>query len=161
MPFALTTIGILLIITGFQNTYQQFGKQLVKDFSGDGNFFYWGLAIGIIGAIGYVKALEGFSRAFMALIIVTIFLNKQNQGFFNQLTTALSSGSNTPVKRIGAPLPQNTGAGNNGGKSSGLGDVISGGSAIDDLTGGIAGDFLDGIGGDVLDEGLGILGGFF
>lgn len=97
MPFALVTIGILLVITGFQNTYAQLGSQISKDFTGPGNFTYWVLALGIVGALGYNDTLKPFSRAFMALIIVGIFLS--NNGFFAKLNPAIVSGTNTK------PLP--------------------------------------------------------
>lgn len=99
MPFALVIIGMLLIVTGFQNTYKQMGVLVSGEFSGPNNFFYWLVAIGVIGALGYAKSLEGFSRAFMALIIVVIFLS--NKGFFSQLNPAIQAGSSTSILPIG------------------------------------------------------------
>ncbi len=98
MPFALVTIGLLLVITGFQNTYSQLGSQVVKDFSGQGNFTYWIIALFVVGAIGYNETLKPFSRAFMALIIIGIFLSR-GKGFFSQFNKAIDAGTST------SPLP--------------------------------------------------------
>lgn len=126
MPFALLTIGMLLIITGFQDTYKQFGTQLEKDFSGPNSFIYFLVAIGAVGAIGYVKELESFSRAMLALIIVALFLGAVNKGgFLNNLTGGLQSGSNSPVDPIGTPLQ----GGNGGSSSSGSGGSSSSGGS--------------------------------
>lgn len=95
MPFALATIGLLLIVSGARDTYQAFGSQLQKDFTGPGNFTYWIVALGSVGALGYSDTLRPFSRAFMALIIVAIFLSKG--GFFQQFQSALASGPVQPV----------------------------------------------------------------
>jgi len=115
MPFALTIIGMLLIVTGFQNTYAALGAQVAGDFTGKNNFIYWFVAIAVVGAIGYAKPLQNFSRAFMALIIVSIFLS--NKGFFTKFNAALSSGSAPADTTVGVPL-------------SGSGGASSGGSSI-------------------------------
>jgi hypothetical protein len=129
MPFALTLIGLLLIITGFQNTYKAFGAQVVGDFSGNGNFFYWILSLGAIGSLGYIKGFEGFSRAFMALVIIVmvIGLYKKNPNIFKDLQTGVNTGSNTPVNPIGAPLAASSGGsgGGSGGNSGGGLDIGS------------------------------------
>lgn len=122
MPFALLFIGMILIITGFQNTYSAFGQQVQKDFSGSGSFVYWLAAIGIVGALGYIKDLQGFSRVFMLLIIVALFLEPGNNSLFANLKSGLSAGSTTPVNPVGTPLPASGGAssgGSGGGSSSG------------------------------------------
>lgn len=88
MPFALITIGLLLVIVGVQGTQQQFGQQLYKDFSGPGNFVYWIIALGVVGSLGYIPSLKSFSRWFMALIIVAMFLANDksgNVGFFQRI----------------------------------------------------------------------------
>jgi hypothetical protein len=115
MPFALLVVGLVLIVTGFQNTYKQMGQQVVSDFTGQGNFFYWLIAIGVIGALGYVKSLEMFSRAFMALIIIMIFIS--NKGFFSQINPQISAGSSTPILPAGGNATVSGSAASGGGFS--------------------------------------------
>lgn len=100
MPFALVFIGLLLIVTGAKNTYREFGAELTADFTGQGNFTWWIASLGTIGALGYIKELQTFSRLFMTLIIVAMILS--NRGVFAQATSALQSGPKTP-----ASAPQN------------------------------------------------------
>lgn len=120
MPFALSIIGILLIVVGFQNTYKEFGKQLASDFTGDNNFIYWIASLGVIGALGYIESLKKFSRIFMALIIIVMVL--VNRGLFDKLMQAIREGTSEAPEYIGAPLPEK-GGGGGGGISAG--DAIS------------------------------------
>lgn len=113
MPFALIFAGLMLIITGFQNTYQPFGKLVAGDFTGPNNFIYWVISISLVGALGYNKDLQPFSRAFMGLIILDMIIS--NKGVFAKLNTALSSGTSQSDTTIGASLP---GSGTSGSSSS-------------------------------------------
>lgn len=96
MPFALVLIGLVLIVTGAKNTHRAFGRTLVGDFTGPANFTYWLAAIGSIGALGYIEKIRPFSRAFMVLIIVAMFL--ANGGFFDRLQQALRTGPIAPPR---------------------------------------------------------------
>jgi hypothetical protein len=118
MPFVLVLAGLLLIVTGAKGTYSQFGQQLSKDFTGDGNFTYWIASIGAVGSIGYIDALKEVSRLFLALILIAMVLS--NRGVFQQFQNALKSGpskiessplaapSTTPAPRgdVGTPLQE-------------------------------------------------------
>lgn len=105
MPFALVIIGLILIVSGARNTYQQLGAQLVSDFTGPGNFTYWLVAIGAVGSIGYVKALRSVSHLFLALVVITMVL--KNGGIFDKITSFLKSG---PIAPTAAPS-QSSGSG--------------------------------------------------
>lgn len=133
MPFALLVIGLILIVTGFQNTYAQFGAQLDEDFTGQNNFFYWVIAIGLIGALGYIKSLQGFSRAVMALILIAMFLTMRNgsaQGaeFFSSFNSQLSAGTTTAPLPAGGSAGATTGGSGASGSSGGglnLGSILN------------------------------------
>lgn len=94
MPFALVTIGLLMIVVGARGTHRAFGAQVSADFTGQGSFLYWIAAIGSVGALGYIETFRTFSHIFMSLIIIAMFLG--NQGFFAKLKEAIDKG----------PLPQ-------------------------------------------------------
>ncbi len=104
MAIPLLIIGLLMVITGGRGTYAQFGSQVASEFQGQNSFTYWLLAIGILGAVGYITPLQKISRMLMALVILVIFL--ANKGFFAKFTAALKQG---PVKPNA--LPQSSGAG--------------------------------------------------
>lgn len=136
MPFALVFIGMLLFITGFQNTYKELGSQVAKDFSGPGNFIYWMVAIGVIGALGYAKSLEMFSRWSLALLLIVMFLAKnggfsQGQKFFQSIAPALDAGSKTAPLPAGGLDPVIYGGGGAGGDSGGGFNI---GQAVDIAT---------------------------
>lgn len=109
MPFALVTIGLLMIVVGARGTHRAFGAQLATDFTGDRNFLYWIAAIGSVGALGYIETFRTFSHVFMSLIIVAMFLG--NEGFFAKLKDAIdkgpigSSGSVAPDKSFKSAAP--------------------------------------------------------
>lgn len=94
MPFALVIVGLILVVTGARNSYAALGQQLMSDFTGAGNFIYWIVAIGIVGAIGYYSPLKNFSRLFMVLIIIALFLS--NQGVFAKFTQSINAGPQQP-----------------------------------------------------------------
>jgi hypothetical protein len=94
MPFALVTVGLILVITGVKDTYLAMGQLVKGDFVGKGNFLYWIAALGIVGSVGYVERLRGFANAFMALIIIAMVL--KNGGVFSQFKAALASGPVSP-----------------------------------------------------------------
>jgi hypothetical protein len=99
MPFALATIGLLLIIAGARGTAGKLKDLLVADFTGDKNFFMWIIAIGGAGSLGYIPEFRQFSRTFMALIIIAMILSQK--GFFAKFVEAFqglsaSSGDSAP-----------------------------------------------------------------
>jgi len=108
-----------MIVIGFQDTYKQAGTLIAGDLTGKNNFIYWIAAMGIVGGLGYIKGLENFSRALLALVLVVIFLS--NKGFFAQLSSSLSSGTSQAPATIGANLQ---------GGSSGSSSTSGGGSGI-------------------------------
>lgn len=125
MPFALVIVGILMIVTGVQGTYAQFGNQVAQDFTGPGNFFYWIVAVGIIGAIGYAAPLQGISRLFMALVIIAMVLSDSKKGLFNSLTNALKSGPVQPLPVSGSATAADNSANAQNPGSAMIGSITS------------------------------------
>lgn len=94
MGFAILFVGLLMVITGARGTYAQFGTQIASEFRGPNNFAYWFIAIGSIGALGYIQSLQTISRYLMALILLSLFLS--HRGFFAQFNAALKTGPVAP-----------------------------------------------------------------
>ncbi len=115
MPFFFVFVGVLLIVTGAKDTYVALGKQVAADFTGDKNFFVWIMALGSIGAIGYVPKLKGFSNVFMALVLVAMVLSNSRRA---DILTLISEGLNNPET---PPRPTSTTPGSTAPRS-GLGD---------------------------------------
>lgn len=94
MPFALAIIGIVLLVAGVRNQQATLFELVKGDFSGPNNFIFWMVSIFAIGAIGYIPKLKPISTAFLALVIVVLFL-RRGTGFFAQLNTALGNTTTT------------------------------------------------------------------
>lgn len=96
MPFILILIGILMLVAGIRNKSGQLIATVGDEFSGPGNFFYWIVALLLIGSLGYIDKVRPVSDALLALIIVALLLGagKPTQtggGVFTQLQAALTS----------------------------------------------------------------------
>ena len=87
MPFALILAGIALILVGYQGTQTQFFALLEGDIP---KFTVWGVAIFIIGAIGYIPKAKDLSNAFLVLVILGLFIS--NRGFFKNFNQAIGIG---------------------------------------------------------------------
>jgi hypothetical protein len=118
MPFALLAIGLLLVITAYNNTQEVLSRQLKADFSGNTGFIYWIAAIVIVGSIGYIRPLQSVSRAFLALILIVIFLT--NSGVFSKFNQALAGAAQSGDATTGAGDGTATGAGNVAGERAPL-----------------------------------------
>lgn len=94
MPFALTFIGLIFVVTGVKGTIGVLGSQLKRDFTGEGNFLYWFLAMGSVGSLGAIPEFRNFSRLFMTLILVAMVI--KNGGVFDKLIDAIRTGPVAP-----------------------------------------------------------------
>jgi len=103
MPFAFVFVGLVLVLTGIQDTYTQLGSQLRKDFNS--GFSMWVLAILLIGSLGYIEPIRPISKAFLTLIIVAMLI--ANPKFFTEVQNAVKQGPIAPQKN--APMKQPAG----------------------------------------------------
>lgn len=87
MPFALILLGLLLFIAGIRGEHKTLAGLVQGDFTGPNNFFVWVMALGAIGALGYVKPMQKFSVAFMTLILIGIVLS--HRGFFENFSATI------------------------------------------------------------------------
>lgn len=104
MPIALIIIGLVAILTGVNNTYRQAATQLQKDGT---DFLKWIVVIIILGAMGYVKDLQTFSRAFLTLILVAMVLSnsRTGKGLIGNFFGAIDQGPETIQGQASADLP--------------------------------------------------------
>lgn len=103
MALAFIFAAVILFLAAYNDTQGQLGSQLASDFTGAGNFWYWIAALAITGALGAIPGLKPFSRGFMALILLSLFLS--NKGVWANLTTALSQSGTTQATGTGASTP--------------------------------------------------------
>lgn len=96
MSLALLVIGIVFVVAAVRGQTEELFSLLRGDFTGSNNFLYWLLALGLVGAIGYIPKLKSFSTTFLVLVIVAILLS--HKGFFADLQSAINSSANNPSK---------------------------------------------------------------
>lgn len=95
MPFVLFAIGVLLVVSAVRGTQSQLFTLLKGDFSGSGSFVPWLISILAIGALGYINAIKPIVNAFLALVIVVLFLS--NGGFFSKFTQQTGIGKTSSL----------------------------------------------------------------
>jgi hypothetical protein len=118
MPFVLLILGAVLFISAIRNTQGNLFTLLGGDFTGSNNFIFWVVSILAIGALGYIPKLKPLSAAFLALVIIVLFLTK-GVGFFSQLTAGI--GSTTSATPGGSGVATSA--------LGSLGSLLSGGSS--------------------------------
>ena len=89
MPLALIVIGAVFLSAAIRGSQDDLFDVLKDDFTGRDNFIYWGLALFVIGAVGYYRPLRPLSNSFMVLVFVVLFIS--NQGFFNKFMGEIRS----------------------------------------------------------------------
>jgi hypothetical protein len=91
MPLAFLIVGVLFLVAAVRG--KDYSDELLTtikdDFTGPNNFFYWGIALFIIGAVGYYKPLRGVSNSFLLLVIIVLFFS--NRGFFQKFMDQISA----------------------------------------------------------------------
>lgn len=119
MPFIMLLFGAVLAITAYRGTTEELFDLLKGDFTGDKNFFYWIVSIGVVGLIGYIPRMEAVSRLIFVLIFVVVFVS--NKGIFAKFTEALQSASATPEepKQDAQHVQWSAGAASGSGSGSG------------------------------------------
>lgn len=111
MPFALILIGVILLVAGIRNTYGMTtangGKGLLGLVEGDfqAGFIPWIVAIGLIGALGYVPKLRPLSIAFMTLLLLVLVIS--HNGVFAQLQQFVTGGAAAGAGTGSTTLPNN------------------------------------------------------
>lgn len=91
MPFALILVGVLLVVAAVRDTTDKLFALVKGDFTGPNNYTYWMASILLIGALGYVKALQPLSRIFIVLLVVVLVLS--HGGLFDKFNQQLFGGS--------------------------------------------------------------------
>lgn len=126
MPIVLVFAGALFLASAIAGTTAGLAGQLRSDFTGPGNFLYWIAAFGLVGAVGYVPGAERFSRAFVGLLLLAMFL-ANGTGVFSRLGQALSQPpapagrTDAETSGSGSPAGAGTGAGASAGTGAGNG----------------------------------------
>lgn len=95
MPFAFAVVGVVLLVAGVRGTSGDLLGMLKDDLTSENNFVHWIIAIGILGALGYVDSVRPLSRALLLLVFVVLVLSQGKKqgggGLFMKLTQAVDT----------------------------------------------------------------------
>lgn len=110
MPILFGLVGVLLIISGWNNTYQELGAQLSDDFTGggagfSGSFLPWLGAVAALWMLSSVPSLEKPAKALFALVIL-VFLIGNDQVFSNFQSAFSGQNAAEGPQSVPIPLPQ-------------------------------------------------------
>lgn len=97
MPYVFLLIGLALAISAIEGTYNALGTQLKQDLTGPKSFITWALAIGMVGALGYIEDIRPVTNRLLWLILIVLFL--ANGGAWQNLITAWKQGPIAPPKQ--------------------------------------------------------------
>lgn len=95
-----------MVVTAAKGTHVALGNQLVKDFTGAGNFIYWIIALIIIGAISKTPQGEKIAKPFLVLVLTVMVI--ANKGFFAQFMNAVRSGPQASQRETLTATPNAT-----------------------------------------------------
>lgn len=90
MPFIFLLVGLILLVVGIRGTQKELASVIVDLFTGPNNLTFWALAMIAVGSFGYVPQLRKLAIGLMVLILVSLVLSKQNQGFFQKFIDQFS-----------------------------------------------------------------------
>lgn len=91
MPLALIAIAVIAFAVAIRGTQNELAALLKKDFTGEGNFLYWILALVGVGSLGYIKEFRPVANAFLVLLLIVFILaaNKGGKDFFSSLLSQI------------------------------------------------------------------------
>jgi hypothetical protein len=95
MAWGFLFIGALFLIAAWKNKHKDLFALLRDDFTGEGNFFYWTLAIMALIALGSFKPIRPISDAFLGLLLLVIIIAPYRQGrdLFSELRSQIKEGT--------------------------------------------------------------------
>lgn len=150
MPILFGLLGIMLIISGWNNTYSALGSQLSQDFTGGGqgigsSFLPWLGAVAVLWLATSIPGVGKPAKLFFTLLVLVFFL--KNNGIFSQFQAAFTSAGTAAPASTPIPLPQGAapiqligGSGGSGGSPLGglggtAGSLIPGGGLLTGMIG--------------------------
>jgi hypothetical protein len=95
MAWGFLFVGLLLIIAAWKKKHDDLWRLLKDDFTGEGNFFYWVLAIVILSALGTSRPIRPVTDAFLGLVILVIVIAPYRNGrdLFSEFRSQIKEGT--------------------------------------------------------------------
>lgn len=95
MAWGFLLAGVLLLIASWKKKHEELFTLLKDDFTGEGNFFYWVLAIVVLVALGSYRPIRPVTDAFLALVILVIIIAPYRKGrdLFSEFRSQVKEGT--------------------------------------------------------------------
>lgn len=124
MTIFLLIVGVLLIVSGINNTSAELFGLVKSEFGGtdtagnkkDTGFLPWAFAIWGLGALGYIPGMRPVSNALLVLVAVVILLHAQKggTGFFKRVSMDVTAAPGQNANDL-LGIVENSGAAGDGG----------------------------------------------
>lgn len=75
MPFFLVAVGIVLVAAAANNRHRELGELWASEFTGPGSFVNVVIVFFLLGAVGAISGLRPLAVAFMALVLLVMFIS--------------------------------------------------------------------------------------
>lgn len=95
MAWGFLLIGAIMLIVSIRGKHTELYELLKDDFTGEGNFFNWVLAIIILVALGTFKPIRPVTDAFLTLVILVIVIApyRNNRDLFSEFRAQVREGT--------------------------------------------------------------------
>lgn len=95
MAWGFLFVGALFLIAAWKKKHKELFALLKDDFTGDGNFFYWVLAIIALAALGTFRPIRPVTDAFLGLVILVIIIAPYRKGrdIFAEIRSQIKEGT--------------------------------------------------------------------
>ncbi len=95
MAWGFILIGGLFAIASLRGTHDDLWKLLKDDFTGEGNFIYWVMAIVFLVALGSFRTIRPVTDAFLGLVILIIVIVPYRDGkdLFGEFLSQVKKGT--------------------------------------------------------------------
>jgi hypothetical protein len=101
MPFILLLIGAIIAVTAFNNSQGDLVTELEADVP---PFLKWGLAVFVVGGLGWIPGMAIISRWLLALVVMVLVLTNY-QAIIAGFTALSGAGASTGGQAAANPTP--------------------------------------------------------
>lgn len=95
MAWGFLFVGALFLIAAWKKKHKELFALLQDDFTGEGNFIYWILAIIFLIALGSFRPIRPITDAFLGLVVLVIIIAPYRNGrdLFSEFRSQVKEGT--------------------------------------------------------------------
>jgi hypothetical protein len=95
MAWGFILVGALLLVAAWKKKHGELFDLLKDDFTGEGNFVYWVLAIIALIALGTFRPIRPITDGFLGLVVLVIIIAPYRNGrdLFSEFRSQVKEGT--------------------------------------------------------------------